>query len=99
MPDQETLNQLAGLQTRVGKLTKSREQIIRDTGIAERKFEEAVEKLKELGIDASGMDSKKLQETAEELEAQLVSKVAELTGKVQDGEALVAKYQQLRGEG
>jgi hypothetical protein len=99
MPDQGTIDQLAALQARVGKITKSRESIIRDTGVAERKFEEAIEKLKELGIDASGMDSKTLQKTAEELEGQLVAKVLELTGKVQDGEALVAKYQQLRGEG
>jgi hypothetical protein len=89
--------QLVVLQTRVKKLATNRDQLIRDQGAAERKLEEAQEKLRELGIETDGLTSKQLQEKAEELETQLEAKVAELVVKVEEGEALVAKYQQVRG--
>jgi predicted ATP-grasp superfamily ATP-dependent carboligase len=88
--------QIVVLQTRVKKLAGSRDQLIRDQGAAERKLEEAQEKLHELGIETEGLTSKQLQEQAEALEAQLASKVAEITSKVEDGEQLVAKYQTVR---
>ncbi len=93
MPDQDVSQQLAQLQARTKTLTAHRDKLLRDTGIAERKLEESVEKLKELGVDASGLGSKELQALAEGFEAQLAEKVAELTGRVEEGEALVAKYQ------
>jgi chromosome segregation ATPase len=89
--------QLVVLQNRVKKLAGNRDQLIRDQGAAERKLEEAQEKLRELGIEVEGLTSKQLQEQAERLEAQLATKVGELTSKVEEGEALVAKYQQVRG--
>ena len=89
--------QLVVLQNRVKKLATNRDQLIRDQGAAERKLEEAQEKLRELGIETDGLTSKQLQEKAEELEAQLEAKVAELTVKVEEGEVLVARYQQVRG--
>jgi len=92
MPDQETMQQLTGLQARAKTLTGYRDKLIRDTGIAERKLEEAVEKLKELGVDASGLNSKELQALAEEFEAKLAAKVAELTAAVEEGETLVERY-------
>lgn len=98
MPDQQTVDQLVALQGRVRVLTKNRDAIIRDTGAAERKLEEALEKLKALGLDASGLDSKQLQEVAEKFEAELAACVQDLSSKVAEGEQLVAKYQQLRSE-
>ncbi len=89
--------QLVVVQNRVKKLAGSRDSLIRDQGAAERKLEEAQEKLRELGIEVEGLTSKQLQEQAEKLEAQLATKVTELIAKVEEGEALVAKYQQVRG--
>jgi|SRR5271157_2945727 len=89
--------QLVVLQNRVKKLATNRDQLIRDQGAAERKLEEAQEKLRELGIETEGLTSKQLQEKAEELESLLVVKLGELTSKVEEGEALVAKYQSVRG--
>jgi predicted nucleic acid-binding Zn-ribbon protein len=89
--------QLGVLQNRVKKLTTSRDLLIRDAGAAERKLEEAQENLRALGIETKDMTSKQLQEKAEELEAELATKVAEITTKVEEGEALVAKYQAVRG--
>ena len=97
MPDQEISQQLTQLQARTKTLAGHRDKLIRDTGIAERRLEESLEKLKELGVDASGLGSKELQALAEDFEAQLAGKVAELAGKVEEGEALVAKYQAVQG--
>ena len=89
--------QLVTLQARVKKLTASRDTLIRDQGAAERKLEEAQEKLRELGIETQGLTSKQLEVEATALEAQLAIKVKEITAKVEEGEALVAKYQEIRG--
>lgn len=97
MPDQETLQQLSELQTRAKALAGQRDKLIRDTGIAERKLEEAVEKLKELGIDATGLGSKELQAMAEDLGKQLSAKMTEFSQKVEEGEKLVERYQQVQG--
>lgn len=97
MPDAETLQQIATVQTQVKKLQTSRDQLIRDTGVAERKLEESLEKLKELGIDAAGLTSKELQDMAVELETTLKSKLTELSTQVTNSEALVAKANALRG--
>ena len=97
MPDQTTQQQIATLQAQVKKLNTSRDQLIRDTGAAERKLEEAMEKLKELGIDAAGLTSKELQDMAVALEGQLTDKLAELSTKVAESEALIQKANQLRG--
>lgn len=96
MPDQLE-EQLVVLQNRVKKLAGNRDQLIRDQGAAERKLEEAQEKLRELGIETEGLTSKELQAQAEALEAQLAAKVEEITAKVVEGEQLVAKYQEVRG--
>ncbi|VVB50768.1 Uncharacterised protein [uncultured archaeon] len=96
MPEQLE-EQIVMIQNRVKKLAANRDQLIRDQCAAERKLEEAQEKLKELGINIEGLNSKLLQAQAEALEVQLAEKVAELTGKVEEGETLVAKYQQVRG--
>jgi len=89
--------QIVVLQTRVKKLGTNRDALIRDQGAAERKLEEAQEKLRTLGIEVEGLDSKQLQKKAEELEAALAVKVTELTATVEEGEALVTKYQSVRG--
>jgi hypothetical protein len=88
--------QLEMLQSRVKKLSALRDQLIRDEGAAARKLEEAQEKLRALGIETAGLDSKALQVQAEALEAELEAKVAELTAEVEKGEQLVAKYNQVR---
>lgn len=88
--------QIVVLQNRVKKLAASRDQLIRDQGAAERKFEEAQEKLRELGIETEGMSSQQLQKKAEELEVELTVAVVEVESKVAEGEALVAKYQSVR---
>jgi len=89
--------QLVLVQNRVKKLAVNRDQLIRDQGAAERKLEEAQEKLRELGIEVEGLSSKQLQEQAEALEAQLSAKVDDLIKKLEEAEALVAKYQSVRG--
>src|SRR5271156_4601673 len=62
IPMQEQLEeQLVILQARVKKLTASRDTLIRDQGAAERKLEEAQEKLRELGIETQGLTSKQLE--------------------------------------
>ncbi len=88
-------DQLVSLQTRVKKLAANRDQLIRDQGVAERRCEEAAEKLRELGLDVAGLSSKELQNKAEELEAQLAEKVKEITAQVEAGEALLTRYQQI----
>jgi hypothetical protein len=92
MPDQ-----LEDLQRRVKTLAGSRDQLIRDQGAAERKLEESQEKLRALGIETTGLSSKELQAQAEALQAELATKVEEITANVVEGEALVAKYQSVRG--
>lgn len=88
--------QIVVLNARVKKLAANRDQLNRDAGAAERKLEEAQEKLRALGIETEGLTSKQLQEKAQELEAELGTKVTEITTKIEEGEALVAKYQQVR---
>jgi hypothetical protein len=85
--------QLVVLQNKVKKLALSRDQLIRDEGAAQRKLEEAQEKLRELGIETEGLTSKQLQAKAEALESELGEKLVTLATKVEEGEQLVAKYQ------
>jgi hypothetical protein len=89
--------QIVVLQNRVKKLAGNRDQLIRDQGAAERKLEEAQEKLRELGIETEGLTSQQLQAKAEELGVELTVKMIEVETKVAEGEALVAKYQSVRG--
>lgn len=88
--------QLVVLQNRVKKLASSRDQLIRDQGAAERKLEEAQEKLRELGIETEGLTSQQLQAKAEELEVELTVKMVEVEAALTKGETLVTKHQSVR---
>jgi hypothetical protein len=53
--------ELKTLQTKVKALVIKREGLIRDAGVEERKVQEAIEKLAELGIDAARLSVEELE--------------------------------------
>jgi hypothetical protein len=87
---------LQDIQTKVKALASKRDQIIRDQGIEERKLEEAYEKLRELGVDnPETLSAQEIQDLAVSLQAELDGKLAALETQVTQGEALMAKYQEV----
>ena len=91
---QERLKQL---KARVTALQSSKDQINREAGIEQRKLDESYEKLRELGVkEPETMSAKALQELADTAKTQLGEKLTALEGQLTEGEALMAKYQQLQ---
>lgn len=83
---------LAELESRHEELITQREQHIRELGASEATLQQAQGKLRELGIETVGMSSDQLKIAAADLEAQLQTKIAEITSQVEQGEALVNEY-------
>jgi len=85
---------LKEIQGKVKALAAKRDQIIRDQGIEERRLEEAYEKLCELGIEKpEDLSAQEIQDLADKLQAEFAEKLAALDIQVNQGEALMAKYQ------
>ncbi len=90
-------DRLKQLKARVTTLQSSKDQINREQGIEQRKLDEAYEKLRELGVEnPEAMSAKELQSLAETAKAQLDEKLTALGEQLTQGEALMAKYQQLQ---
>jgi predicted DsbA family dithiol-disulfide isomerase len=92
-----TEEQMKDLQRRVKTLATNRDQIIREVGSQEQKLAEMYTQLEATGVekpaDLSDVD---LQTLATTLEAQLATQLAEITGKLEEGEKLFAQYQEQR---
>ena len=93
----ETSEKLKEVQTRVKTLAGNRDQIIREAGAEENKLKEAHSKLKELGVpDSETMSAKELQTLADDLRQQLADKLLSIEQELVKGEALMAKYKELK---
>lgn len=91
--------QLKAVQIRLKKLQTYRDQLNRDVAVAESKLQQAYQQLRDLGIvDPETKTSQVLQTLAEGFEKELTEKVAELLTKVEEGEALMAKYLEIQGQ-
>ena len=94
---QDTLRQV---QARVKALQGTREQIVRQQAKQQEKRDEAYKNLRQLGIDdPESKTSKQLQALADEKKAELEEKVQLLEWQLSQGEALVAKFQEIQQEG
>jgi len=88
----EIEQQIHNLHVRVKELATKRDGIIRQAGSEEQKLQEAYARLSDLGTpDAAKLSTDALEELNNQLQEQLVTAVAELTAKVEEGERLLAK--------
>lgn len=86
---------LREIQTKVKELAGQRDRIVREQAVEESRLTEAYEKLRELGItDPEKLSAQEIQDMAAKLQAELEQKLTALEQQVQEGEALMAKYQQ-----
>lgn len=86
---------LREIQTKVKELAGQRDRIVREQAVEESRLTEAYEKLRELGItDPEKLSAQEIQDMAAKLQAELEQKLTALEKQVQEGEALMAKYQQ-----
>ena len=93
---QETLRQV---QARVKSLQSTRDQIITQQAVQGQKRDEAYKNLRQLGIESpETMTAKQLQALADEKKAELTEKIRLLEEQLAQGEALVAKFQELQRE-
>ena len=84
------------LQEKVKALANKREQVIRDQGAQEQKLEEAYNKLRSLGItDPEKLTAEELEDLATKTQLEFNQKVAELEQQIEQGEALLAKHQEI----
>jgi hypothetical protein len=95
MPEVRDFNaELKSIQASVKTLGAQRDRLNRDAGVEERRVQESIEKLKELGIEApdklSVAQLSKLRDAAQE---ELRVKIDLLKGKVEEGQALMAEYE------
>jgi hypothetical protein len=93
---QETLKEI---QARVKKLQGTRDEIIGTFKVQESKRDEAYGKLRELGIEnPEKMTPKELQDLADRKRGELAEVVAALNTQLEQGEKLIAQYQELQRE-
>jgi ribonuclease HIII len=86
---------LREIQTKVKELAGQRDRIVREQAVEESRLAEAYDKLRELGItDPEKLSAQEIQDMATKLQAELDQKLNALETQVQEGEALMAKYQQ-----
>lgn len=94
-----TADTLKAVQNRVKALQSTRDEIVGTFRVQESKRDEAYGKLKEQGIEnPEKLTSKELQALADEKRAELTEKVTALNEQLEQGEALVKKYQDLQQE-
>jgi hypothetical protein len=87
--------QLQDLQVRHKALAAERDSIIREVGVYEQKLEAAYEQLRKLGIETpEEYTAKELETLGTELETKLGEKIAAITELLEQGEALLAQYQE-----
>jgi DNA repair exonuclease SbcCD ATPase subunit len=87
--------ELKTLQTKVKALVVKREGLIRDAGVEERKVQEAIEKLAELGIDAAKLSVEELENLRVRQQSELEATLSTLNAKVTEADALVAAYEKV----
>ena len=94
---QETLKQI---QARAKALQGTRDQIMRQQAAQEQRRDDAYKNLRQLGIESpESMTAKQLQALSDEKKAELAEKVTALEEQLTQGEALVAKFNELQQEG
>jgi hypothetical protein len=88
---------LKELEVRALKIGKTKTQLEKIQAVKESQYEQALEKLNSLGIDAADMDQDELQALLDKTEKDLEQATEELENTVETCEALIEKFQKLLG--
>jgi predicted component of type VI protein secretion system len=93
----EIVEQLKQIQSRTKSLSENRDKILRELGSEERKLKDAVTKLEELGVkDVETKSDEEIEAMISDLEKQLSEQMARITKEVENGEALVSKFNSIK---
>lgn len=83
------------LEARLNALSRSREAIVGRLAVEEENKKKTVAELSALGVDVQSMSIKELAAHQEQMKTKLETMVEELSTKLDEAEALVAKFKEL----
>jgi chromosome segregation ATPase len=89
--------QIRDLETRASKVRKQKSEIEKTLAVKEHQYEQALARLKELGIDAAKMKGPALKKLIADTEEELKTELEKLEASISESEGIIVDFNEALG--